>query len=73
VCLLVFLGTLDPTSCYNTDIECRRKALQQFISGPALDLLLTILNMNSANVKMQPHQQGTVTPQTLYVRSAIGI
>jgi hypothetical protein len=49
------------------------QALQQFIAVPALDLLLTILNMNSANVKMQPHQQETVTPQTLYVCSAIGI
>jgi hypothetical protein len=37
------------------------QALQQFISVSALDLLLTILNMNSANVKMQPHQQETVT------------
>ncbi len=37
------------------------QALQQFSSAPGLDLLLTILNMNSANVTMQPHQQETVT------------
>jgi hypothetical protein len=49
------------------------QALQQFISVPALDLLVTLLNMNLANEKLQQHQQETVTPKTLYGHSAIGI